>query len=121
MLVLVVAVAGGLGAVARSVVDRALQARTGGMLPIGTMTVNVVGSFVMGFVTGVLAFHGVGATAVAVVGTGSCGGFTTWSAYTWEAVRLLQERQHGAAAVSALGGLATSLGAAALGLALAAL
>jgi fluoride exporter len=119
ILAVVVAFGGGVGAVARYVVDGAVQDRTSGVLPFGTMTVNVVGSFVMGVVTGVVVFHGVGSSAAAVAGTGFCGGLTTFSAVTWETLRLVEEREHAAAALSALGGLATSLAAAALGLALA--
>jgi fluoride exporter len=121
ILAAVVALAGSVGAIVRYVADRAVQEGTSGVVPLGTMTVNVLGSFVMGVVTGVLVFHGIGASAVAVVGTGLCGGLTTFSAFTWESLRLLEERQHAAAALSALGGLATSLAAAALGLAIAAL
>jgi len=121
ILAVVVALAGGVGAITRYVVDAAVQDRTSGVMPLGTMTVNVVGSFVMGVVTGVLVFHSAGATTVAVVGIGFCGGLTTFSAFAWETLRLIEEREHAAAALSALGGLATSLAAAALGLALAAL
>lgn len=121
ILALAVAAAGAVGAVARFLVDAYVQDRTSGVLPYGTMTVNVVGSFVMGFVTGILLFHGLGATAAVIVGTGLCGGLTTWSAFTWESVRLAEERQHAAALLHVVGGLATSLAAAAIGLALAAL
>lgn len=121
ILAVVVAIAGGAGAIARYVADGVIQDRTSGVLPLGTMTVNVVGSFVMGIVTGVLVFHGAGATVVAVVGTGFCGGLTTFSAFTWETLRLIEERQPRAAALNALGGLVASLTAAALGLALGAL
>jgi fluoride exporter len=121
ILALMVALSGAAGAISRFVVDGAVQDRSSGVVPFGTMTVNVVGSFVMGLVSGVLVFHGAGRTAVAIVGTGFCGGLTTWSAYTWETVRLLEERQHRAALVAALGGLATSLAAAAIGLSIAAL
>lgn len=121
ILALVVGLGGAVGAISRFVVDGAVQDRSSGVLPLGTMSVNVLGSFVMGVVSGVLVFHGAGRSAVAIVGTGFCGGLTTWSAYTWETVRLLEERQHRAALVAALGGLAASLAAAAVGLSLAAL
>ena len=121
ILALVVGAAGALGAVARYLVDGFVQDRTSGVLPYGTLTVNVVGSLVMGLVTGIVLFHGVGARAEAVVGTGFCGGLTTWSACSWESVRLLEERQHSAALLTAVGGLAASLAAAAIGLSLGAL
>jgi len=121
MLVLLVGAAGALGAVARYLIDGYVQDRTTGVVPFGTLTVNVIGSLVMGLVTGLALFHGVGATASVVVSTGFCGALTTWSAFTWESVRLIEERHHAAALRNVVGGLASSLAAAAIGLSLAAL
>jgi len=121
ILALIVGTAGALGAVGRYLVDGYVQDRTKGVLPYGTLVVNVVGSLLMGLVTGIALFHGTTSTLVSIVGTGFCGGFTTWSAFSWESVRLFEERQHRAALLNAAGGLAASLGAAAIGLSLAAL
>ena len=119
-LVLLVGAAGALGAVARYLIDGYVQDRTTGVFPFGTLTVNVAGSVIMGLVTGLALFHGA-ATAAVVVGTGFCGALTTWSAFTWESVRLVEERQHAAALRNVVGGLSASRAAAAIGLSLAAL
>ena len=115
-----VAVAGGFGAVARYVVDGRVQDRTSGTFPFGTLAVNVGGSLVLGFLVGMGLFHGLSGSAQTVLGTGFCGGLTTWSTATWETVRLVEDGQPARALVNAVGGLAAALAAAALGLALAA-
>lgn len=120
-LAIVVGTAGAVGAVARYLLDGAVQDRTSGVLPLGTMTVNVIGSLVMGIVTGVLLFHGGGHIPSDIVGAGFCGGLTTWSTASWETVRLVEEGEGPAGVTNAIGGLAASLSAAAVGLLLASL
>lgn len=86
-----VGLAGALGAVARYLVDGAVQDRTSGPFPFGTLTVNLSGSLVLGFVTALVARGLVTSDVEAVAGIGFCGGFTTWSTVTWETVRLTEE------------------------------
>ena len=107
ILAMVVGLGGSLGAVSRYLVDGAVQDRSSGSLPLGTLTVNLVGSLVMGFVTGLFVFAGISHEWVAVVGTGFCGGLTTWSAASWETVRLLEEKEWSIAFVTAVVGLVT--------------
>jgi len=52
--------------------------------PLGTLTVNVIGSFVLGLVT----FAAPDNTVVLLVGTGACGSFTTFSSFSFDTVRL---------------------------------
>jgi CrcB protein len=108
ILAVVVGIGGSLGAVSRYLVDGTVQDRSTGPLPLGTLTVNLVGSLVMGFVTGLFVFAGISHKWVAVVGTGFCGGLTTWSAASWETVRLMEEREWTSALVTAFGGLVAS-------------
>jgi fluoride exporter len=108
ILALVVGVGGSLGAMSRYMVDGTIQDRSTGSLPFGTLTVNLAGSLVMGFVTGLFVFAGISHEWVAVIGTGFCGGLTTWSAASWETVRLIEERDWSCAVVTALGGLVAS-------------
>ncbi len=108
ILALVVGIGGSLGAMSRYMVDGTIQDRSRGSLPFGTLTVNLAGSLVMGFVTGLFVFAGIAHEWVAVIGTGFCGGLTTWSAASWETVRLVEEREWSAAVVTALGGLVAS-------------
>ncbi len=120
-LALVVGVAGALGALARYLVDGAVQDRSRGAFPYGTTVVNVTGSFVLGLISSLAWHHGLGSTARAVIGAGFCGAFTTWSTAAWETVRLAEEGLPAHAAMNALGGLAGALAAAAAGIALGAL
>jgi fluoride exporter len=116
VLALVVGLAGAVGAVARYLVDGAVQDRTSGLIPFGTLTVNALGSLVLGCVTG-LALKYVGAhSAETIIGTGFCGAFTTWSTASWETVRLAQQGESKVAFAYTLTNLVTSLLAGGLGL-----
>lgn len=121
ILTLVVGCAGAIGAVSRYLIDGAVQDRSRGVLPIGTITVNVIGSLVMGIVTGVVLFHGGSETARTIVGTGFCGGLTTWATASWETVRLIEEDEFAAGLVNSVGGMAVSVAAAGAGVAVLAL
>jgi CrcB protein len=111
------ALAGGAGAAMRLVTDTAIRARLAARLPLGTMTINVLGSLLLGAVTGLVAFHGRPSALQLIAGTGFCGGFTTFSTASFEAVRLLQQRRPTLAATAALGTLFLTVLAAAAGLA----
>jgi fluoride exporter len=115
-LALAVGLAGAGGAVARYLVDGAVQDRVSGLFPFGTLTVNVAGSLVLGLLVGFTLSHTGGTTARTVVGTGFCGGLTTWSTASWETVRLAEEGATGTALVFTLANLLTSFAAAAVGL-----
>ena len=117
-LAFVVGVAGAVGAVARYLLDGAVQDRSAGVFPFGTLAVNVVGSVILGFLAGYVLAHTGGRTAKTVVGTGFCGALTTWSTASWETVRLAEE---GATAISitfTLVNLGASFAAAAVGIVL---
>lgn len=120
-LLVLVAAAGGLGAVARFVLDGTIRARVGARLPWGTITINLTGSFLLGLVTGLAAAHLVSPQAQLVLGTGFLGGYTTFSTASMETVALVREGRIGAALGVALGTLAGGTAAAALGLAAGAL
>ena len=119
MTVLWMALAGGLGAVARFVLDGFVRSRVGTSFPVGTVVINVTGSLVLGLVTGLVLAHTVAEPVRLVVGTGFCGGYTTFSTARVETVRLAQSGRHGAALANLLGTLGASVGACALGLLLA--
>jgi fluoride exporter len=119
-LAIVVGLAGGIGAVLRYLVDGAVQDRVSGAFPFGTLSVNLAGSLVLGFVTGLLWYHGLSDHVKAAVGVGFCGGLTTWSTAAWESVRLTEDGLFRDAFVYTLGGLAAGLLAATAGIALAA-
>jgi fluoride exporter len=99
------------GAPARWLLDQAVQSRWDRLLPVGTLTVNVLGSFVLGALLGLGARGSVGPSTVALVGTGFCGGFTTYSTFGYETLRLAEDGATRAAALNV--GLSLALGLAA--------
>ena len=119
MTALWVALAGGLGAGVRFVLDGLITEHGGRSLPVATLVVNVLGSFLLGVVTGWTPHEG-HTLARAITGVGFLGGFTTFSTASVELVRLLQAERPWAAAGLALGMLTVSVAAAVLGTRLAA-
>lgn len=117
--ILWVGLAGGLGALARFVVDGLVRARVAAPLPAGTIAINLSGSLALGLLTGLVAFHGAPRTLALVAGTGFCGGYTTFSTASFETVRLAQQGQLRAAGLNAGVTILGALAAAAAGLALA--
>jgi CrcB protein len=118
-LLFLVAAAG--GACARYLVDIVVQDHTGGEFPWGTWVVNVTGSFVLGVITGLALYHALPTDARLVLGTGFCGGYTTFSTVTVETVRLAAAGQGRSAVRTVLLNTGGGLLAAAAGLALASL
>lgn len=118
-----VALAGGMGAATRFVLDGVIARHNPFRLPLGTLSINVIGSFVLGLLIGVVAAasHGPGGGSsplVAVLGTGFCGGFTTFSTASVEAARLWITEGRATGTWYAVLTLIASIAAAAVGLAL---
>ena len=111
-----IAVAGGFGAALRMLIDGIVKSRLTGAMPWGTILINVSGSLVLGFLTGLTAGRLLPETWHLVIGTGFLGGYTTFSTASVETVRLAQERRWAASLANALGTLALATGAAGLGL-----
>ncbi len=120
-LALLVALAGGAGAVLRALLIHHLGLRRSDPLPVGTVVVNASGSLLLGVLTGLTLYHGLGPRVLAVVGVGLCGGYTTWSTASWETIHLLHEGHRAEAVVYTLGGLGVCLAGAAAGIGLMAL
>jgi CrcB protein len=88
---LLVALGGGLGAVARYFVGRWSLGAFGPDLPLGTLVVNISGGLAMGLLAGWLARPGSGAEHMRLLlGVGVLGGFTTFSAFSLEVVTMLE-------------------------------
>ena len=104
------ALAGGVGAVLRALLIHHVGLRRADPLPVGTMVVNASGSLVLGVLTGLSLYHGLGPHVLAVVGVGLCGGYTTWSTASWETVHLVRAGHRPDALLYTLGGLAVCLG-----------
>jgi CrcB protein len=116
MTVLWVALGAAFGAPLRYLVDRAVQRRHDTVFPWGTTTVNVVGCLVLGFL--VAAALRVPPAVAAAVGTGFCGALTTYSTFSYEVLRLMQDGARFYASAYVVISLLGGFGAAALGWAL---
>jgi CrcB protein len=110
-------VGGAVGAPLRYVLDGAVEDRLRGRFPWGTFVVNVTGSLVLGVVTGLALEHGLGPVPRVALGTGFCGAYTTFSTYSYETHRLLEDGDVRRALGNALGSVVVGLAAAAAGLA----
>jgi CrcB protein len=111
---------GAVGTGARYLLSEWVVRRLDHAFPFGTLAVNVIGSFLVA----VLMFLGVEATALSptlrlTLTTGVMGGFTTYSAFSFETLRSLQQGQWGLALTNVLVTLLGCLAACALGWALA--
>jgi CrcB protein len=115
---LAVGVAGvaGVGAVCRYVMDRVIAHQHDSVFPWGTFTINVLGSFVLGLTSGLATHHGLSAAAAAIIGSGFCAGFTTFSTWMWETLALAEAGALLDASLNVIASLAVGLLAAALGL-----
>jgi fluoride exporter len=109
--VLLVALGAGLGAPTRYLTDRAIQSRHRTLFPWGTVTVNVLASLILGLVTGA----GLSANIALLVGTGFCGAMSTYSAFSYETLRLGQRGAPWLAAGNVGLTLGCGIGAATLG------
>jgi CrcB protein len=116
---LLVLVGGMIGAPARYLADRIIQVRHDSVFPWGTFAVNIAGSALLGFLLGAHRHLGLPSFAVALLGTGFCGGLTTFSTFGYETLRLLEDGAIGEAGVNALGSLVIGVLAAWLGFLLA--
>jgi CrcB protein len=108
--------AGAVGAPARYLLDLAVQDRTRGGYPGGTVVINISGSLILGLITGLALHHGLSQTAKVVLGTGFCGAYTTFSTFSFETVRMIEEGALLEAMRNSLGTLAFGTAAAAAGL-----
>jgi CrcB protein len=106
-----VAGAGGIGAVARFLVDGAIAQRLGRDFPFGTLIVNLSGASLLGLLTG-LALEG---NALLLAGTATIGSYTTFSTWMLETHRLAEDGDTRAAAVNVVLSVVAGVGAAAVG------
>jgi CrcB protein len=85
---LLVGLGGGLGSMLRYFCQRSLNAA----FPYGTLLVNVLGCFIIGLLWGIFNRHIDESKRLFLV-TGFCGGFTTFSSFTYEGVQLILENR----------------------------
>lgn len=90
MLYLYVGIAGALGALARYGLGLAIGAVWTNAFPIGTLVINLIGSFLLGWMTHFLFRTGkLTPQVVTAVGTGMIGSFTTFSTFSVETIQLI--------------------------------
>ena len=109
MIILAVLAGGLLGAPARYLADRAIQARHDSVFPWGTLAVNLAGSAVLGFLLGAQRHLGLPPAAFALLGTGFCGGLTTFSTFSYETLRLLEDGAVGEAGLNVIASLSAGV------------
>ncbi|MFF4602948.1 fluoride efflux transporter CrcB [Streptomyces sp. NPDC001339] len=107
------------GAPLRFLTDRAVQARHDTVFPWGTFTVNVIGSTLLGLISGAVAAGVASPQVQLLVGTGFCGALTTYSTFSYETLRLAEDGARFFAAANVVAGLVAGLGAAFAGAAVA--
>ena len=106
-----VALGSAVGGASRFALSTFMQQRAG-TFPIGTLVVNITGSLALGF----LMLYALGSTSVsaetrALLTTGFCGGYTTFSTFSYETIALVQEGDYRRAAIYVVASVALSLAA----------
>jgi fluoride exporter len=118
--VLAVAAGGAAGSVCRYLIGLAALRLFGPAFPYGTVAVNVFGSFVMGVLAVAIGSRADGGErATLLLMTGFLGGFTTFSAFSLDVVRLAERGDAGLAVLYGVTSVSLSLAALAAGLAVA--
>jgi fluoride exporter len=116
---LLVALGGAIGAPLRYLTDRAVQRRHDTVFPWGTFAVNVTGCLVLGLVTGGVAAGATTSHVGLFLGTGLCGALTTYSTFSYETLRLVEDGARFLAAANVVASLVAGLGAVFMGAAVA--
>jgi fluoride exporter len=107
---LLVAIGGALGSVARFLFSTAVLRATGTLFPLGTFAVNVAGCFVFGLIAGAAEQRVQLLPEVRMfLLVGVLGGFTTFSSYAFESFGLIRDGQFAAAAVNVGGQVVAGL------------
>jgi CrcB protein len=117
MTVLFVFVGAAVGAPLRYLTDRSVQSKHDSLFPWGTLAVNVTGCLVLGVLAGLGT--GLPSPLLALLGTGLCGALTTYSTFSFETMRLWEQRARFYAVANVAISLVAGLGAVLLGYTLA--
>ena len=105
-----IAIGAAVGGVSRFYLSAAVQHRMGSTFPWGTMLINITGSILLGFIMRyALSTPGVSVEARVLLTTGFCGGYTTFSTYSYETATLIEDGQFGRAGTYALASMLLAL------------
>ena len=91
MTLLLVMLGAAIGAPSRWLLDQKIQGAHDSVFPWGTFTINVTGSLLLGIILGTVELGPGTAQLAAIAGTGFCGGFTTFSTFGFETIRLVED------------------------------
>jgi len=109
--VLWVGMGGFVGAISRYLLATWVAGRAGTAFPLGTLVINLSGSFVLGLLLGGLENHTATPTLRLALATGVIGAYTTFSTFTYETIRLIEDGSALLAATNVGGSLVFGLGA----------
>jgi CrcB protein len=103
------------GAPSRWLLDQAISSRNARAFPLGTWTINITGSLLLGLIVSAATFGPATPAFVALAGTGFCGGFTTFSTFGFETIRLAEQGSTFEAGLNVVSSLTVGLVAATVG------
>jgi CrcB protein len=106
-----IALGAALGGVARFYLATAVQQRLGAAFPWGTLLINVSGSLLLGFIVRYALAAPMSLELRALLTTGFCGGYTTFSTYSYETAALLEDGQYQRAGLYAFGSVFVAIAA----------
>ena len=118
MIAILTFLAGASGAVTRFLLDAWTKQRWKSPFPLATVVINVTGSLFLGILAALVLFHDQPSIWQTVLGTGFCGGYTTFSTASFETVRLVQQGRRTLALLNATVSLVMSVASCAAGFAL---
>ncbi len=105
-----VALGSAAGGVLRWMISGAFQQRLGTTFPVGTLVVNITGSLLLGFlIRYALQTPAISPEVRALLTTGFCGGYTTFSTYTYETATLIEDGDYRRAAAYAIASVLLAL------------
>ena len=116
MITTLAVLASAVGALLRLTVDSVVKVRWPTPTPWATVGINITGSAIIGAAAGAVLFHDAPTALQSIVGTGFCGGYTTFSTASFETVRLAQQGERRRAALYAVVSLIGSVAACAAGM-----
>jgi fluoride exporter len=113
--ILLVGLGGSLGSMLRYVSARTIDTRINSGFPYGTLTVNLVGSLIIGIVYAITVRKTGSDNWRVFLGAGFCGGFTTFSAFAVENLNMINQRMFSSSLVYITGSILLGVLAVAIG------
>lgn len=93
--ILTVGIGGFFGSIFRYLISHYMSISSQSTFPFGTLTVNIVGSFLIGVIIAAALESNINKSMRLLLATGFCGGFTTFSSFSYEFFSLIQHQQTG--------------------------